>query len=265
MNLIADLVVVNNKDKTVTLTWTASSSVSQYKVYKSACPYGTFTELAIVTTITTYTDTIDTIPINDWYYEVAEFDGTNVGPVPTYGQTYQNQVIFNTDPFTQASPNFYPSNVDMSFWFEEIRRRNLWILQNDGEDMLLYKKRYEGTKCPYITDDYAEQCPTPLKDPACYGTGFVGGYYEPITIKVRRHNAAAKVGLEDVGYRPDMQPRMWTIWAPQITTGDFLVTQENKRFEVLNVDYYTQRGLTFHQEFDVVLKMPNDMIYKVGV
>jgi hypothetical protein len=142
------------------------------------------------------------------------------------------------------------------------------MLENDGEWMKLLKRRYEGTKCPHVTDA-AEQCPYPEGKPAgvnaCYGTNFVGGYYEALTIKVRRINTGQFAKITPTGFRMEMGPRLWTVWDPKINTGDLLIDQQNRRWEIIRDDTTSVRGKLLHQEFEVELKSPRDLVYKIPV
>lgn len=270
MNLVNNVVVTNLKSSNqIKITWDASadSSVTAYRIYRGVSPYHVSTLVTTVSVPTVmYTDTPTLIPINEYYYKVAEYDGSSEGPLPTYGVTCIDYDAWTNSPFTDQSPHTYPSNDSMLFYLEEIRRRNLWLLEQNGEPMTLMKKRYEGTRCSHIdTTTGEEQCPYPLKAPACYGTGFVGGYYSAISIKVRRASTSRTVGINEVGFRVGMKPRMWTIWSPSVDVGDFLVDQMNRRFEVVSKEVGSARGLDFHQDFEVNLASPRDMIMKVPI
>ena len=266
MNLVQNVVVTNLKvNRQVRITWNASTTpgITGYKVYKSGVPYASFSLIATLpTTTTSYIDVIETLPIGEWFYEVCEYTGATLGPVPAYGQTYENLKAWVQDPFT-GPPPVYPTNPQMDYWLEEIRRRNVWLLQQDGEDMLLYKRRFEGTACPKW-DDGLQQCSFPLdRATPCYGTGYVGGYYPAYNLKIRRIVTPFTLNVAGVGYKLDMKPRMWTVWAPRINAGDFVVTQENKRYMITDVQQHTVRGLILHQDMDMELRLPTDMIYKV--
>lgn len=268
MGLVANVKAINLlQNKQIQLTWDAYAGATSYKVYRRAVPYGTFTFVAAVSAPTlTYTDAPILIPLNEWFFKVAAVTSGGEQALPDLGITCENANAFIEDPFTQTGFPMYPENGQMSFIFEEIRRRHIWGVQLNGEDMVLYKKRYEGTKCPHVGSE-DDQCPFPLGNEElatkCYGTGYVGGYYGPLTIKVRRYSVPQKVSIEEQGYDISVAPKFWTIWTPRIESGDFLVTQENKRFEVTDVTPSTTRGLMTKQDISVVLKKPTDIIYKV--
>jgi hypothetical protein len=267
MELVQNVIISNLlNDREVRITWDALTGATSYKIYRSAIPYDNFTLLASTAALT-YTDTPNLIPINEWYYYVVGYDGASEGPAPSVGVTFIDYSIFDTDPFTETTYQ-YPENSEMEFYFEEIRRRDLWMLQNDGEDMTLMKRRYEGTKCPLIESEY-DQCPYPLGYPigtsVCYGTGYLGGYYDPLTLKVRRIDADKKITTDISGLRIEMPPRLWTIWTPRIATGDFFVDSSNRRWEVKSVHPYLWRGLILHQDFEVDLKGTNEMLYRIPI
>ena len=113
------------------------------------------------------------------------------------------------------------------------------MLKQDGRDVLLFKRLLEGTKCPYWEDDN-HQCPYPLGKAedgidACYNTGFVGGYYYPIKVRVRIVSALSKVAINREGMVVVNKPRSWTIWSPELTNMDFVVTSDGARYEITSV------------------------------
>ena len=63
----------------------------------------------------------------------------------------------------------------------------------------------------------------------------------------------------------DMNPTFWTIYSPSISEGDILIDRQNRRWEVTNTHFFHWRELRTHQDFQVMLKKPTDMIYKVPV
>ena len=271
MNLIANTVVVNDlNNKKVTISWDADSdpSTTNYRIYRSAIPYGTFALIATVNSSTlSYQDTIPLIPYNEYFYYVVAYNGSE-GARPQYGMTFRDEQAMAKDPFTDQSPYVYPDYSDMQFFFEEIRRRHLWLLEQDGENVKLLKRRFEGTKCPLVESE-SEQCPNPLGKPigtnACYGTNFVGGFYPYLDIKMRIGLANTGLGLQNEGFRIANKPKLWTIYVPIINVGDLIITQENKRYEIVNTLRTAQRGMLLHQECEVELLSASDIRYKVTV
>ena len=272
MNLIQNLVIVNNLNaKKVTLTWSADTdgSVTNYYIYRSPLSYGSFVKVASVSSsMLTYLDTLPLSPYMQYFYYVASFNG-GVGPVPAYGETYLNYNAFVQNPIGIQDPFVYPSNDDMGFWFSEIHRRNLFLLQNNGEPFKIMKYRYEGIPCPFVNSESGGQCPHPLGLPigtnSCYNSGFVGGYYPALDIIVRVGVATNQMILQQEGFRLSNKPKMWSLYYPNFNTGDLLINQENKRWVIVNSQTPTWRGLKTHTDIEVELLPYDDMRYKVPV
>jgi hypothetical protein len=135
---------------------------------------------------------------------------------------------FDTNPFHPGIERDVIYNADMKYYSEEIRRRNMAMLDNDGEDFHLYIRRFSGMPCkclepqdegnpsgpqqritPLYTEDMSnlgetfnptetgEEEHNENKDPEyqgsyrctqCYGTGVAGGYFPKLDIRARYGN-----------------------------------------------------------------------------
>lgn len=274
MNLVQNIQVSNllNNNK-VRITWEINEEdddCEKFYIYRSPVSYSNFVKIAEVPRTTMYyEDTMPEImPINDWYYKVTEvdYDG-NVGPESNEGYMFTKYNAFDVTRITGPFQTPLPSDQDMKYYFNEIRSRNLWMLQNDGEPMILLKRKYSGQECPCIDPaDGSDQCSEPLHpETPCYGTGYLGGYYPAMNIMIRRWNQQRAIPTNTVGFELDMNPTMWTIYSPLITEGDILIDGQNRRWEVENTHVYNWRELPLHQEFTVMLKKPSDIIYKIPI
>jgi hypothetical protein len=273
MELVNNVVVTNliNENK-VQITWDLSTNTdfTKYAIYRSACSYSTFVKIAEVPkTQNSYDDIpIEDMPINEWYYKVAQInEEEQEGPVPNEGVLFTNYNAFDVPRIVGPFQTPLPTDQDMKFYFNEIRSRNLWLLQNDGEPMILLKRKYSGTPCPCVDDaDGSDQCSDPLnKETPCYATNYLGGYYPAINIMIRRWNQPRTVPTNTVGFELDMNPTLWTIYSPRITEGDILIDGMNRRWEIHETHNYHWRELITHQTFQAMLKKPTDIIYKIPI
>lgn len=281
------------------LTWDANveSDIASYNIYRSYVPYGNFVKITEVTHPTiTYTDqtTLSSSPSvpgdstgitqtidGQWYYRISAVSSLSEESELSEAVSYEETEAFDSNIFTSSytvgtmsfdfSPDDYcdlPDNEDLKDYFDRIRAQGLWMLMNNGQDVWLYKRRKEGTKCPLWEDD-AEQCSHPLGinnnlENACYGTGILGGYYDPVKIRIRLVSSLSKVSIEREGMRIINTPRSWTIWAPRVSNFDFIITSDGNRYEITNVNSHRSRGgLITHQDFDVIRKWETDLIYHV--
>lgn len=278
MKLVQNVQVSNLlNNNLIRITWDIdkeSTDYTKFCIMRSPVCYANFTPIAEVEkTECFYEDNIpdltpSVLPINDWYYKVVEVNDEGIlGPEPAVGVMFMKYNAFDTPRITGPFQTPLPTDQDMKYYFNEIRSRNLWMLQNDGEPMILLKRKYTGKVCPCIDDaDGSDQCQDPLNEQTpCYATGFLGGYYPALNIMVRRWNQNRAVPTNTVGFELDMNPTMWTIYTPKITEGDILVDGENRRWEVTNTHFYHWRELITHQEFQVMLKKPSDIIYEVPI
>lgn len=264
-------------DNEIRISWTKdteSTDFVKYCILRSPASYASFAPVAEVErTESMYIDTFPDensaiLPVNEWYYKVVEMNEEGkYGPEAVEGTMFANNKAFDETRITGPFQTPLPTDQDMKFYFNEIRSRNLWLLQNDGEPMTLLKRKYTGTPCPCIDDaDGSDQCPTPLHpETPCYATGYLGGYYPAINIMIRRWNQPRTIPTNTVGFELDMQPTMWTIYSPTITEGDILVDGQNRRWEVNQTHNYHWRELRTHQTFQVTLKKPSDIIYKIPI
>jgi len=285
----------------IKITWSANteSDILKYIIYRNFTPYGTFIKVGEVNApIVTFTDepTLETVAAvvgvsqgisqgldGLWYYRVSAVNTGAEEGVSSDPLTVEEVEAFDTNPFTSVTVgpsiiNFAPDeaadlsdNEDLKEYFQRIRYHALWMLMQDGQDVLLFKRKAEGIKCPFWQED-AQQCQQPLGDPkfntsnSCYNTGIVGGYYAPIQMKMRIIMDKMSVSTFKEGMRTTMTPRSWTIWTPRLGNFDFIVTSDGSRYEVTNVSRQVARGgLITHQSFDLIRKWETEMICSVPI
>jgi hypothetical protein len=75
--------------------------------------------------------------------------------------------------------------------------------------------------------------------PICYGTKFVGGYYDPVSVSFSAMSMPAEVKHYDISDNntEDIPLQIWTSNLPQIQTDDVLVDINNERFVITNVQF----------------------------
>ena len=130
-------------------------------------------------------------------------------------------------------------NNHLSFATREIKRRAEMIAQWRGEEVDLYQVKYDGERCPCVNLAKME---AKKGCHICYGTSYVGGYYEPQRIWMSYEEVPRMVKLEEHGLTVENKPKAWTLWEPVLHDRDILVTDDNKRFEVLNIKITQGQG-----------------------
>jgi len=90
------------------------------------------------------------------------------------GQTYQSQ----SAPITS-----YWNHYDWTLAKEIVRKETMLLRKRTGTAGWLLKRRLWGDVCTLCTDPETKQIHN-SQCPVCYGTGIVGGYYDPIDFMV---------------------------------------------------------------------------------
>jgi hypothetical protein len=138
----------------------------------------------------------------------------------------------------------------MRNFFLEIRRRDLWLLEQDGGEVWLFKRKW-----PLENPTTEEELDRPDQ------VARRGQYFDPIKIKVRLVSAVQSKNLVEYGLRREKIPRSWTIWTPRIQNMDIIVDSQNRRYQVNNITAHNWRDLITHQDFDVQLLEITDQAY----
>lgn len=212
-----------------------------------------------------------------------------------------NDSAFEINPISTGTERDEISGADMKFYVEEIRRRNLAMLENDGEDFTLYIRRMLGQPCvcqsnSIVTNgrvetngvlDYSdlgkdfdpttetEEEVTEAQDPEyqgtyrcleCFGTGISGGYFPGINIRVRYGEVPTRsLKFEEQGIEFVHDFNSWTLWHPKLKERDFILRKRSgERFLVTEIGQSEWRGICMHQKFNAVNAPRTAMIYTVN-
>ena len=157
---------------------------------------------------------------------------------------------------------------ELLYYFEEIRRRQLALVLMNGEDVVFLPRIRNGTRCPFWKSE-EEQCEHPLDQrAACYNTGWIGGYHNPMLVKIVYPPANKTSVYYEAGVRKEFTPKPWTIHEPRLQVRDVLVQKySGTRSEVMATSDVTFRGLVLHQELTLreLTRGTETYIYSVPV
>ncbi len=151
--------------------------------------------------------------------------------------------------------------------WREAKRRNLFILEQGGERVKLFKRKVSGLPCychlDPVTREYGQQ--PSARCPTCFGTGFVGGFDGPTDIILAPDDAERRVSQTPNGRRLEHGYEVWTTENPSITQRDFIVKQTGERYSIGAVRRPAIRGLPLQQHFNIQYFDEQDLRYKVPV
>jgi len=157
--------------------------------------------------------------------------------------------------------NLYDMEKIDWIWAEAIRR-NRWMLEQAGERVNLFIRKWAGQRCHCWDEQYR----TSKSDCSiCYGTGYVGGYEGPYPIIVAPPETEKMVQLMDMGLRVSYDWNTWTGPYPLLNDRDIVVRQNNDRFMVSRVNPQGSRGAIYQQHFSLEHLNQSDPVYQVGI
>lgn len=178
----------------------------------------------------------------------------------TVGVNANGEVLESDLNFIQAMHLYQQEKTDY-IWKEAIRR-NRWILEQGGERVKVFIRKWNGEICPRH-DQFPENS---IYDcPICYGTNYVGGYEGPFDIIIAPPDAEKNIELNETGLRVNYTWQTWTGPSPYMQKRDLIVRPSGERFSIGSVNYLGQRGAIFQQMFTVQQLDSKDFLYTLPI
>lgn len=191
-------------------------------------------------------------------------DGVVVG-TPDRRLFYRVTAVLDDDsetPLEETYPHQVEDVEEVDYIWAEAMRRNAWILDQGGERVMVFLRRWMGDRCEcydYDHENPRQSCQT------CYGTGYVGGYDGPYELTVSPSNVRKSRKLTPQGYVPDDMEEVWTGREPTLAHWDFMLKNNGERYSIGPVTVPTARGARLQQHFNIRLLEEVDIRYKVPV
>lgn len=165
----------------------------------------------------------------------------------------------------QVLPNVSGRTIGLDFYYVSILQRCKWQLLMSGESVMLYQRRWTGTRCPNWSQTKKQHAIDTDLD-TCYGTGFIGGYYRPIKVYVSLLSPVLTENVvKEEGIKRTFQPKSWTLHEPTLRNGDFILRSNGERLWITNTTPTRWRQKTLRQLFDTDLVEKNHPIYTIPV
>ena len=158
-----------------------------------------------------------------------------------------------------------PSTLNKERYLYEIRNRSKWVLLMGGERVLLYKRRWDGARCPKF-DKVRMQHPQVETCDVCYGTGYVQGYLRPIEIYVSLASPVPQqLEIQETGIRRTYLPVTWTLWEPGLASKDMFVRRNGERHWIINVQETRWHHHVLRQILSTELIEQANQLYKIPI
>lgn len=150
-------------------------------------------------------------------------------------------------------------------WRKLVRDEYLALRKFTGIPVAVLKRRQWGERCRPCVDKVTKEI-LRAHCTSCWGTGFVGGFWDPVLTYARRSplQTTSQVAPED---KTDVaQTRVTMMAVPRAEQSDVLVfLPDNKRFLVDQQSETSIRGVPVHQSVFVTLLPASHVLYKLPV
>ena len=224
-----------------------------FTVYASRSGVGDWAEVA------TAVDTCLTVDPNRWLYAVAPHLFYKVTLTDADGNVYDSAVHQMIADFNQH---------DKMILRDMIRKETLRNTKYSGQHGYLLKRRRWGTLCTTCTDYDTGEVKNG-KCPVCFGTGFVGGYFDPIHYWVSPSEAGLSrrttTQVEAQGVIEDRNRKVRGTNCPWLDTGDLWIeSNSDRRYTVQGVKEITLRDLpVIFDPIELRLQPATDVVYTI--
>lgn len=148
----------------------------------------------------------------------------------------------------------------LDYIWKEAIRRNRWILEQGGEPVKVFIRKWMGTRCSCYSTVHKRAENDCLN---CFGTGIQGGYEGPFDILIAPQDGERRVDLGPNGMQVIHQYEVWTGPTPLLSQRDFIVRQNNDRYTIGAVNVPSNRGTVLQQSFMIGYIDEKDIRYQV--
>lgn len=183
-----------------------------------------------------------------YYYQIRAVEFFNGTPVQT----------FKSDPVT---------------WDGDLDLVGLYVVEEHlfahrhvyGVPALVYKKRRDGARCPSCWDPVMKR-PTKSNCTACFGTGVLEGYYDPIPVWMSFEPHPKTAQIVDWGEKQNNQTDIQFTNYPTLSVDDVIVELRNTQFwKVSNIRPAEKNRAITLQIARINMVYRSDIEYKIEV
>jgi len=210
--------------------------------------------------------------LNDAYYYVddqqsAPHDGTEPSQFSLRRIQYYRVTVESAEGDVAAAdtPSMPPLDRRREgIWRKLVRDAHLMLKKGIGTEVAVLKKRTWGEPCT--------NCQTAMQRTArshcstCYGTGFVGGYWNPVYTWANRGTSPVEVQITQEGKTEIHQIQGILGFVPWVEVDDILCfIRDNKRYRIDRVMTTEIHTRTVHQELLLSELSRSSAVYKINV
>ena len=163
---------------------------------------------------------------------------------------------------------FTPTRLQapMNLLAKEIIRRKTVALRPDygGAPFLILKRKKGGTRCSNCWDDTLQKR-TMEACPVCFDTGWVGGYWRPITTSATMGGASRQTLVNIFGEWEQANTFLKMGPYPVVSPQDIVIDQQNRRWRIIDIAPVEKNQFIVTQQCRMIKIHPLDVIYTYPV
>lgn len=147
---------------------------------------------------------------------------------------------------------------------ELVRKKNVYLTVRGGISVAVFTRKTWGAKCPLCWNKERMQATNPDCH-GCMGTGFSGGYLNPILVPALFNPPKHQVIDTGIQYVPENVYVELTNYPPLHMNDVVVNARENQRYTVIQVAYFSHRMYTISQIALLNRVDENSIIYTLPV
>ncbi|MFA5999564.1 MAG: hypothetical protein WC783_01085 [Candidatus Paceibacterota bacterium] len=206
----------------------------------------------------------DDVRVSYWYNENKVdpiLDQRAMYKVTSIAYDEEQGDLIETDPQYLTSTAISGEPMDW-IWAEAVRR-NAWIINISGERFLAFARKQAGEICSCVFEDYGNMQPSSIC-PTCYGTGFIGGYEDPLPIVVVVPASEKEIMYDERGKAIVHVNQMWMAPRPILNQEDILLRHDGSLHMIGPVKRVSVRGnIYLQQSFQIEEIQRDHPVYKM--
>jgi hypothetical protein len=146
-----------------------------------------------------------------------------------------------------------------------LRDEYVMLSKLNGTEIAVMKRKRWGTRCTKCYDKYTKDS-VRASCSNCYGTTFVGGYFDPVYTWAKRGTAPTQVAMAPQGKTELTGTGITMLDVPGVQEDDLIVfLRNNTRFLVKRVLPTELRLVTVHQRLEATDLARSDITYRLKV
>lgn len=225
----------------------------EVEVRRSGSPVGPMETLGVIDPLTTY----------------LFYDTTAPWRPDEIGLYYQLAAVWKSSGATAALGSvFNDQNPLPKYALEILRQTRIQYQGVNGHsgfvarECTIYKKRNFGSRCRECTDPVTRRV-TISGCRVCGGTGYSGGYYNPVNVYCQIDPEQRRLDFTPINKYDDRQTSVRLMNVPILYPGDIVVEQSEKHWRVVSVDpTEDNRRNLITQSVGAVEIDRNDVVYR---